>query len=41
MPQRIDYTKVAPVALRAMFGLEKYLRESSIEPSLRQLIKLH
>lgn len=27
MAQRIDYTKVAPGALRAMFGLEKYLGE--------------
>ncbi|HYT58405.1 MAG TPA: carboxymuconolactone decarboxylase family protein [Verrucomicrobiae bacterium] len=40
MSQRIDYTKVAPGALRAMYGLEKYLAESSIEPSLRELIKL-
>jgi hypothetical protein len=27
MSQRIDYTKVAPGALRAMYGLEKYLGE--------------
>jgi AhpD family alkylhydroperoxidase len=40
MSQRIDYTKVSPGALRAMYGLEKYLAESSIEPSLRELIKL-
>ncbi len=40
MGQRIDYTKVAPGALRAMYGLEKYLSESSIEPSLRELIKM-
>jgi AhpD family alkylhydroperoxidase len=40
MSQRIDYTKVAPGALRAMYGLEKYLAESSLEPSLRELIKL-
>jgi hypothetical protein len=36
MSQRIDYTKVAPGALRAMYGVEKYLSESSIEPSLRE-----
>ena len=40
MSARIDYTKVAPGALRAMYGLEKYLAESSIEASLRDLVKL-
>lgn len=41
MSPRIDYAKVAPGALRAMYGLEKYLVESSIEPALRELVKLH
>ena len=40
MPARIDYTKVGPGPLRAMYGLEKYLAESSIEKPLRELIKL-
>jgi AhpD family alkylhydroperoxidase len=40
MSARIDYTKVAPGALRAMYGLEKYLAGSSIEAPLRELIKL-
>ena len=40
MSPRIDYTKVAPGALRAMYGLEKYLAESSVEPPLRELVKL-
>jgi AhpD family alkylhydroperoxidase len=40
MSPRIDYTKVAPGALRAMYGLEKYLAESSIEAPLRELVKL-
>ena len=40
MSPRIDYTKVAPGALRAMYGLEKYLAESAIEPALRDLVKL-
>jgi AhpD family alkylhydroperoxidase len=40
MASRIDYTKVAPGALRAMYGLEKYLAESSIEGPLRELVKL-
>lgn len=37
---RIDYTKVGAGALRAMYGLEKYLAESSIEQPLREIIKL-
>jgi AhpD family alkylhydroperoxidase len=40
MAPRIDYTKVGSGALRAMFGLEKYLAESSIEKPLRELIKV-
>src|SRR5512147_671817 len=40
MSPRIDYTKVAPGALRAMYGLEKYLAESSIEAPLRELVKM-
>lgn len=40
MSPRIDYTKVAPGTLRAMYGLEKYLAESSIEAPLRELVKL-
>jgi AhpD family alkylhydroperoxidase len=40
MSARIDYTKAAPGALQAMYGLEKYLSKSSIEAPLRELIKL-
>jgi AhpD family alkylhydroperoxidase len=40
MAPRIDYTKVGSGALRAMYGLEKYLTESSVEKPLRELIKL-
>jgi AhpD family alkylhydroperoxidase len=40
MAVRIDQTKVAPGALRAMFGLEKYLAESSIDTPLRELVKI-
>jgi AhpD family alkylhydroperoxidase len=40
MAPRIDYTKVGSGALRAMYGLEKYLAESSIEKPLRELIKV-
>ena len=40
MSSRIDHTKIAPGALQAMFGLEKYLAECAIEQSLRNLIKV-
>jgi len=40
MAPRIDYTKVGSGALRAMFGLEKYLAESTIEKPVRELIKV-
>ena len=40
MSARIDYTKVGSGALRAMYGLEKYLAESSVEAPLRDLVKL-
>lgn len=38
--ERIRYAKVAPGAYRAMSSLEKYVRESGIESSLLELIKL-
>lgn len=40
MSQRFDYQKAAPGAVRAMYGLERYLKESSIELPLRELVKL-
>jgi len=39
MTERINYSKVAPGAYRAMSGLEKAVRESGLEPSLLDLIK--
>ena len=39
MEQRINYTEQASDALKAMYGLEVYLRHSSIEPNLLHLIK--
>jgi AhpD family alkylhydroperoxidase len=35
-----DATKLAPGAYHAMLGLEKYARESGLEPSLLELVKL-
>ena len=40
MAERIDASKVDPGAYRAMFGLEKYVRESGLELSLLDLVKV-
>ncbi|HET7053842.1 MAG TPA: carboxymuconolactone decarboxylase family protein [Solirubrobacterales bacterium] len=37
---RIDYKRVFPAATRAMVGLEKAGAESSLEPALRELVKM-
>jgi AhpD family alkylhydroperoxidase len=40
MAERIAYGKVAPGGYRAMAGLERYVRESGLERSLLELVKL-
>lgn len=40
MKQRIDYGKADPKAMHAMLGLENYARNSGIEISLYELIKI-
>ena len=40
METRIAYTKVAPGAYKAMLGLEEYLHQCGLEPSLLHLVKL-
>src|SRR5215813_11329533 len=40
MTQRIDYKTVSQGALNAMYGLEKYLSKSSLEGSLKELVKM-
>src|SRR5258708_35390865 len=40
MTERINYSKVASGAYRAMAGLEIAVRESGLEPSLLELIKV-
>ena len=40
MTQRIDYGAVAPAALRAVFGVEQYVRQSGLEHDLVALVKL-
>jgi AhpD family alkylhydroperoxidase len=39
MEARLDFTKVAPEAYRAMSGLETYVRNSGLEPALLELVK--
>ncbi len=40
MEPRLDVAKVAPGVGEAMYGLEKYVRQSGLEPSLLELVKL-
>jgi AhpD family alkylhydroperoxidase len=37
---RIDYKKVAPQAIQALWTVERYARESKLEPQLLELVKL-
>lgn len=37
---RINYAEVAPAAMAAMLGLENYVRQSSLEPALLELVRL-
>lgn len=39
MEPRIDYRTVAPLALKAMLGLEEYVRGSELEPALLELVR--
>ncbi len=40
MEQRIDYRRVAPGVTEAMRALERYVRESGLEPTLLELVKV-
>jgi AhpD family alkylhydroperoxidase len=40
MQPRIEYDKVAPDAIKAMWGLESYVRRCGLEPALLELVKL-
>ncbi|HUH48111.1 MAG TPA: carboxymuconolactone decarboxylase family protein, partial [Arenibacter sp.] len=40
LTSRINYQEKGPDALKAMLGLEKYVRGSGLETSLYELIKL-
>ena len=39
MKARLNYTEVAPDAIKAMLGLEKYVHNSGLERSLYELVK--
>lgn len=39
MSPRIDYAKIAPEAVKAMWGVEKYVHDGLIEPSVLELVK--
>ena len=40
MQPRIEYDKVAPDAIKAMWGLESYVRRCGLEPAQLELVKL-
>lgn len=40
MPARVDFAKVAPGVVRAMYGLEQYLQGCGLESSLLDLVKM-
>ena len=40
MEARLDYAKAAPDGFKAMLGLEEYARQSGLEPSLLELVKM-
>jgi AhpD family alkylhydroperoxidase len=40
MEERLDYASAAPDGVKAMHGLESYIRQSGLEPSLRELVKI-
>src|SRR6266702_3545288 len=40
MQRRIDYSKASPDGVKAMFGLDQYLRTCGLEHSLLELVKM-
>ena len=40
MQPRLDYRKLAPEALGAMYAVERYARNSGLEPKLLELVRL-
>lgn len=40
MQPRLDYGKISPEAIKAMYALETYVRHCSLEPLLKELVKV-
>jgi AhpD family alkylhydroperoxidase len=40
MQPRLDYAKLAPKVIEAMYAVERYVRTSGLEPSVLELVKL-
>lgn len=40
MEPRLEYGRVAPAGMTAMLGLENHVRQSGLDPSLLELVKL-
>ena len=40
MKARLDFTRVSPKAVSAMFGLQAYVNQSGLEPKLLELVKM-
>lgn len=40
MQSRLEYQKISPGAYQAMLGVEMFVRKSSLEPSLIELVKM-
>src|SRR5262250_2059180 len=40
MQPRLDFMEAVPGAVTAMYGLERYVRASGLEPSLIELVKM-
>jgi AhpD family alkylhydroperoxidase len=40
MQPRLDYKKLAPKAVEALYAVERYVRDSGLEPGLVELVKL-
>src|SRR5436309_5429083 len=38
--ERVDFARLAPGAVRAQLGLETYVRQSGLEPSLLELVRM-
>jgi len=40
MEQRVNYYKIAPEAMKVMMDMESYIKSTSLDPKVRELIKI-